>query len=802
MSPAPPAKPAQAARSEPPAAGAPPPSPAQASKAASPVRSGPAAPRPAAAAPAAAAADPMVGVSTIAVPSTIDAGLAWTYCGPPPADAPSDLRVEADKPDEVVEAEADSAEGRLGGEVVTLSGDVRVRQGTDVLRADRADYDRGRNVIDAQGNVLLARPDARVTGESAHLDMTTDRGEMSKVEYRLVGTNARGTADVARFRGSAVSDYENITYTTCRPGRDDWVLKAGELQIDRAEGLGDAKDATLRLGGVPVAYLPRIIFPIDDRRRSGLLMPTIGSSDSKGFEIQVPYYFNLAPDYDATLTPRIMSKRGLMLGGEFRHLSESSNSRVRGQILPDDRDRPDLGIRGAVSVQHHQSWGNLVGNVNYNQVSDDDYLSDFGNSLTQSSARYLTRRASLGYDGDGWSLSALVSDYQSIDPGVNPYRMLPRIAFSGGHAEELAGQQVRLGVGATYANFDRDIGVTGQRLDVYPYVTLPFRGSWGYAMPKLGVRYTQYSLADQAVGEPDRPDRLLGIASFDSGLYLERDDEWFGSAFTQTLEPRLFYVYIPRVNQDDIPIFSTSQYSPIYDVYFLENVFTGPDRVNDANRLSLGVTTRLIPNETGIELLRLSLGQAFFFADRLVQLPGNPPGTSTTSPMFGEIGVRLDQHWSAVASGQWDLLSDSNTNLVDQSAIRLSYHDGGGRFVRAGYGKTEGVTEFTDLAFTWPVTQQVSVIGRWSYSLELQENMEALAGIEYGSCCWRVRAFARQYLKSASSQQNDLTGEQELSFLVQLELRGLGAVGDDIEELLDRSLHGYVDDYDRNHKYQ
>ena len=755
-------------------------------------------------APAASAVPPATGgsppASTIAVPAGIDAGLPWSYCGPPPPGKPSDLTGRAVVPAEVVEAEADAAEGRLGDEVVRLSGDVRVRHGSDVLRADRADYDRARDLIDAKGNVLLARPDARVTGETAQLDMATDRGEMTAVEYRLVGTNARGTADVARFRGASLSDYENITYTTCRPGREDWVLKAGELQIDRAEGLGDARDATLRLGGVPVAYLPRFVFPIDDRRRSGLLFPTIGLSDSRGFDLQVPYYLNLAPNYDATLVPRYMSKRGLMLGGEFRHLSETSGSRLRGEILPDDREEPDLGTRWAVSGQHRQTWGRLTGDVNYNQVSDDFYLSDFGNSLTQSSARYLTRRASLGYGGDGWSLSALVSDYQNVDPSVNAYRILPGITFSGGQAETLAGQPVNLAVGASWTNFDRDLGVPGQRLDVYPYVTLPYRTSWGYAVPKLGVRYTDYSLEDQPVGQPDRTDRLLGVASFDSGLFLERRDAWLGTSFTQTLEPRLYYVYIPRVDQTDLPVFDTSQYSPIYDVYFLENVFTGPDRINDANRLSLGVTTRLIPDHTGVELLRLSLGQAFFFEDREVQLPGVQPGTSTSSPMFGEIGVRLDRHWSALASGQWDIVRDSTTNLVDQTLFRVAYDGGDGRFVRAGYGKTEGVTEFTDLAFTWPVTEQVSVIGRWSYSLELEENMEALAGIEYGSCCWRLRAFARQYLRTRSGEDEE-RAEQDLSFFVQLELRGLGSVGDDIEELLDRSLHGFVDDHDRNSRY-
>ena len=648
--------------------------------------------------------------------------------------------------------------------------------------------------MDAQGDVLLVRPDIRVSGETARVDMATDRVEITKAEYRLVGSNARGTADVAHFRGKAVSDYENITYTTCRPGQDDWVLQADELQIDREEGLGDAKDATLRLGGVPVAYVPRLIFPIDDRRRSGLLMPSLGTGDTRGFELRVPYYFNLAPNYDATLAPRVMSKRGVMLEGEFRHLSESSSSRLRGAFLPDDRDEPDLGARWAASLQHRQAWGRLTGDVNYNQVSDDAYLDDFGRDLAQNSARYLTRRAGLRYGGDGWSLSGLVSDYQSIDPTVNPYRLLPSIAFSGGHAEELAGQTIRLGVGATYSNFDRDSGLVGQRVDLYPYLTVPFRSSWGYAVPKLGFRYTTYSLDDQPATQPDNPDRTLGVASLDGGLFLERQDEWFGSGITQTLEPRFYYVYIPYEDQQDLPIFDTSVYSPIYEAYFLENLFTGPDRVNDANRVSLGVTTRLIPHESGIEALRLSLGQAFFFEDRRVQLPGRSPATSTASPLLGEIGLRFDRHWSATASGQWDLLSDADTKLDETSALRLAYYGDDGRFVRAGYGKTDGISEYTDLAFTWPVSDQVSLIGRWAYSLETEENMEALAGIEYGSCCWRVRAFARQYLKTASVTDDQLTGEQDLSFLVQLELRGLGAVGDDIEELLDRSLHGYLDD--------
>ncbi|MCU0937134.1 MAG: hypothetical protein MUF66_14025, partial [Gammaproteobacteria bacterium] len=276
----------------------------------------------------AATADLPIGAPAIPVPSSIDDGLAWNYCGPPPPGTTSDRRDTAEASGDLVEAEADSAEGRLGEEVVTLSGDVRVRQGTDVLRADRADYDRAANVVDAQGNVLVVRPDLRVAGETARLDMAAEKGEITGAQYRLVGTNARGTAEVAHFRDRDKSDYRNVTYTTCRPGREDWVLKADELRIDRVEGIADAKDATLKLGDVPVAYLPTFSFPIDDRRRSGFLVPRLGFSDSRGVEFRVPYYFNLAPNYDATLTPGFLSKRGPVLGAEFRHMTDTSASQM------------------------------------------------------------------------------------------------------------------------------------------------------------------------------------------------------------------------------------------------------------------------------------------------------------------------------------------------------------------------------------------------------------------------------------------------------------------------------------------
>ena len=726
-------------------------------------------------------------------PLSLDEGLGWGWCGFPDTGLPASAAAPA-APDALVEAEADSAQVTIGDKVVLLSGDVRLSHGADTVQADSIRFDRQANRVDAQGNVFLTRPDLRVKGDAGWFELDAQRGELTGAEYRLVGFNARGTAEKIRVEGEALSEHHDVTYTTCRPGSSAWLLSAGSLQFDRAEGFGDARDAVLRIADVPVAYVPRFVFPIDERRRSGFLYPTVGGGGSSGFKLAVPYYLNLAPNYDATLVPSVLGKRGFLLGAEARHLSESSWSDLRGVILPHDNEEPDLGVRGFVSAEHHQQWDRLRTDLVYNYVSDDFFLSDVGTTLAETSTRYLNRQALASYTGDGWYGVAGVVDYQQVQTGIRPYRLLPTITLGGAVPQQVGGQTLSLGGVANYSNFDRDSGVVGQRVDLYPYVTLPMRSAWGYVLPKAGFRYTSYSLSDVLEAQPDSIDRSLGVGSVDSGLYFERDTAWFGKAVTQTLEPRLYYLYIPYVDQNEIPIFDTTQYQQLYESLFLENQFTGADRVNDMNRLSAGVSTRFLAGDSGVEMLRLSVGQAYYFADRRVQLPGQPTQTSSTSPVYGEVGVQLDRNWSVLASGQWDS-SKSNTSVYapDQKAFRVAYRGDDGRFVRARYGETQTVTEFYDVAFSWPVLQNVNAIGRLAYSLQDDNVMEALAGVEYGSCCWRLRAFVRQGLRPTSSSSGDRTvGQEDTSFLVQLELRGLGPLGSDADEFLDRSLHGFV----------
>jgi LPS-assembly protein len=371
---------------------------------------------------------------------------------------------------------------------------------------------------------------------------------------------------------------------------------------------------------------------------------------------------------------------------------------------------------------------------------------------------------------------------------VNAYRILPGITFSGGQAETVGGQPVNLAVGASWTNFDRDLGVTGQRLDVYPYVTMPYRTSWGYAVPKLGVRYTDYSLEDQPVGQPDRTDRLLGVASFDSGLFLERRDAWLGTSFTQTLEPRLYYVYIPVREQSQIPVFDTAATSYGVTQIFSENRYAGNDRIGDANQLTLAITSRLIDPGSGAERLRVSLGERFYFQDQRVVLNETPRSATTSDVLLGVEG-RLSEAWSML--GLWQYNFDTSRSERFHAGAR--YTPAPGRVLGATYTYTAQYTDPVgvqarlnqfDLAAQWPLNANWTLLGRWNYSLEDRKTLEGVAGVEYNAGCWVLRLVGQQLTTTTQTTTN--------SVYVQVELNGLARFGTSPLDLLRRSVPGYV----------
>jgi LPS-assembly protein len=681
-------------------------------------------------------------------------------------------------------------------DVGVLSGNVEVVRGEALVEAEWVRVDRGQRLLDAAGDIYYQQPGLRLTGSSAHFDLDAYQGEVENAEYRLIETNARGAAALARLEGRQESSFEDITYTTCRPGSNDWQLEAKDLHLDRATGIGKVKSAKLRLGTVPVAYVPRLSFPIDDRRKSGFLLPSVGTSNNTGFDLSTPYYFNLAPNYDATFVPRFMGKRGVMLGGDFRYLTEQHKGKVRAQIVPDDWDAGpgDPSLRGAFSAQHMGRLApRLTTDINLNYASDERYLEDFGNRLEVSSTRQLERRGDLLYAAQDWSLRGRLQYYQTMDETIaranRPYSRLPQLLFQLRKPNQQLGLTYLLNSEYDYFDHSSSEKVTGNRFALVPAASLPLRKSYGHLTPRLSANYRYYNLNNAAPNFADSRSLVIPTFSLDSGLVFERDTDWFGHASLQTLEPRLFYLYTPYKNQDDLPVFDTNEIGFSFGSLFRENRFTGQDRIGDANQLTLALTSRTLAEHNGAELLRASIGQIYYFRDLRVQLPNEPIITNNSSTLASEVAARLSSNWSARGSLFWN---PHDGGVTEKGAAELHYQRPGNRIFNLGYrynrGQENSITDTrisdTDVSLRWPLGSSMHFIGRWKYSLFYDKTMDSFAGFEYDRCCWALRALARRYVSDVDRGSNT-------SFMVQLELKGLAAVGNRIDDFLEKGILGY-----------
>jgi len=722
-------------------------------------------------------------------------GLAWGFCGPrreagevfeqTPGSAQRALPVEI---------LADRVDYDQGQDRVELRGAIEMAQGSQSLGADWASYHRATGQVQARGRVRFEDRGLRLLGQAADYNLESAQGWVESVLYRVWGNaNLRGSAARVERLDRARSRFEDLIYTSCPPGRADWSLRARELELDQASGLGVARHARVRIGGVPVLYTPYLRFPIDDRRRSGLLIPSFGSSDSLGTDITLPYYWNIAPNLDATLSPRLMSKRGLMLGAETRYLSASQSIGVSGELLPEDRAAPEEGLRGALRIEQSSRFGARWGtSIDYAQVSDDTYLEDFGNRLDTTSTRNLSQRADLFYNGQGWMLLGRVQRFQTVDasiaPADRPYDQLPHIEFTLTPVQWRDWLEYRFV--AQYDYFDHDAVTHGHRFVAQPAVRLPLRRAYGHLIPGARLHYSAYALQEQAPGRSSDFAHLIPTLDLDGALVFEREARWLGSRALQTLEPRLYYVYTPEVEQSDAPLFDTAALDFGFSSLFRPNRFTGHDRIGDENRLTLGLTSRTIAERTGRELLRASIGQIHYFDDRRVGLDGEFGESDFSSAIAGEFSARFLEHWSTRASLQWN--PHASDDGWERRVLQLHYQAPNERLLNLSYrfnsaGDPSEDYEDTDLSFRLPLGGETRLVGRWLYSLLNEETIEAFAGVEVGRCCWRLRLLG-QHLKTSAER------DASTSVMLQLELAGLGSLGNRIDSFLERGIHGYHTD--------
>ncbi len=662
-------------------------------------------------------------------------------------------------------------------DVVEATGNVEARQAGQNFFANWLRYDLTLNEVRARGDVRFEQPALTVTGDTLRLKLDDYSGELLKPVYQLVGQPGRGEATRVDFINQNQYTFKDATYTTCEVGNDDWYLDVGTLNIDKTRQTGTARNATLQFLGVPILYTPWMSFPLNNARKTGMLAPTFGTTERSGLDLIVPYYFNLAPNYDATLTTRLMSKRGVQLGGEFRYLAEKFSGTSQLEYLPDDRVAERS--RWGVFLKHlHSITPNLVVGLDFNRVSDNDYFRDLSNLVSATSQSYLNREAWITLQRDWWNADLRAQSFQTLqDPAAPlaiPYNRLPQLRVTA--ARDLpAGVQFNLVSEATH--FAHPTQIEGTRVLAYPTVKLPLTNSYGFITPQLGWHLTRYNL-DNSVPESNIS-RSVPIASLDAGVYLDRPFNFRGQAFQQTLEPRFYYVYAPFREQNAIPIFDTALLDFSYAQMFTENQFIGGDRVNDANQVTLALTSRFIEDASGIERLGVTLGQRYYFSNQRVTLPGVPARDKNSTDLLVALRGQITRAWRLEAGLQFD----TDTGTIVRQNLGASYRPGPGRILNFGYRTIDQSTEQMDISGQWPLSSRLYGVFRYNYSFKDKQVVEGLAGLEYNAGCWALRGVIQQL----ATRENQSTS----SLFFQLELNGMGRLGSNPLDVLKQSIPGY-----------
>ncbi len=790
----------------------------------------------------------------------------WSSCAVQPM-AEIDRKAMQSQADESTNIEADEAISPDSSQI-DFSGNVVITRNIQKLTADKARYNKTTSIFDAEGNVVISEPGIILKGDTARYQTDERKGRLDHASYELPSRPAQGVADNIRFKPGTIN-LDNPTYSTCPASDPDWELSASDLELHTEEGYGEGTNAVMRFKGVPIAYTPYIRFPLNNERQSGFLMPAIGSSDSNGFELATPYYFNIAPDQDATFTPRVLSDRGLMLGGEYRYLSKNHSGEVYAEWLNDRSydDRRDIAEiaqregsnnnptingkqipndisrnRGAFSMQQRANWGNgWSGNVDYNYVTDRYYLEDFGNNLRDKSATHLLREGLVRYNGDIFNFMARAQGYQELRSASHTYSRLPQITLSANDDYTPYGIDLRGGFNSEFVTFkenwdDIDLynnnpdneRVEGSRFHIAPDISLPFRNSYSFIIPKLSLDMVTYKLDNEdkdikyfgSVSNPkasildDTPSRVAPIFSLDSGLYFDRDLSLFNLPMQQTLEPRLYYLYVQDKDQSDIPIFDTALSTFSFNQLFRENRFNGFDRLGDANQLTAALTSRLLDSNSGMERLTASIGQIYYFEDRNVTLNYDSKGDpiqarkdkDSSSSIATEITSRFARNWYTSYSLLYDPNNDGQT---DESRYRLQFKADRYHIANLDYSYRAGDYEQIEASTYWKIASQWRALAHWYYSIYDNQakfdprsgsvvinkantrdsyTLDAKVGLEYDSCCYALRLVVGQ-------DQSDYYADTNNYVMMQIQFKGLGSIGQSIGgggNLVD-DIPGFVD---------
>ncbi|MEX2499021.1 MAG: LPS assembly protein LptD [Wenzhouxiangellaceae bacterium] len=652
-----------------------------------------------------------------------------------------------------------------GNAPMRFSDNVELIHGDQNLKTDLLIYDPDTGEVLAPGWLEYSDALVRLRAGSARYNTESSAGQFNEVRYYIAGAAGAGNAGVILMTDESHAQVQRFDFTTCDVEDPDWQLKAGDVKLDFERSVGTARNARLEFKGVPILYSPWLSFPLNDERKTGFLYPQFGSSSDNGIDLAAPWYWNIAPNQDATLTPRLIGDRGFMLGSEYRFLTRRQAGTFNFDYLPDDDDDGrDNSDRWLGRIRHQARLApNWSSRLNFNRVSDEDYFLDLGNDLDSSAIQFLRSDFSITGRGTFWQMQTTFDTFQVLDRDVReerePYDRLPRVEFDADWPLP-AGLTMSLNSEAVY--FDRSEGVTGLRLDALPELALRVvRPGWFFE-PALGLRATAYNLDDSESGD-DSPARVQPIFSLDGGLVFERRT---ASGRLQTLEPRAFYLYVPGREQDDLPLFDTRELTFSFAQLFQTNRFSGADRQMDANQMTLALTSRLLDDENGRSIVDASVGQIFFFDDPNVGLRDEQRQSRSVSASVGEINWRPSTRFLVSAGLQWD----AEDNETDVAAFGLRWKGQDARQVQIGYRFRRDSVDQIDIRGRYPITRNLNLISRFDFSFRDSTALELLGGIEYESCCWAIRASIRRYIRDRES-------DKRTAFFIELHLKGLGSLG-------------------------
>jgi LPS-assembly protein len=740
--------------------------------------------------------------------------------------------------DSTILISADDQQYGANGDV-KASGDVQVTHGERVIKTPEILFHAQERTLEVPGDVEVSDPQVHIKGSGASIDTQGD-AKFTGTQFELPDRDGHGSAEIIRVQRSGELDMRGVSYTTCPNPNPAWQLRVGRLHIDAEQREGSATNARLEIKGIPVVPIPYISFPVGSDRKTGVLFPAGGDSSRSGTSVAVPWYWNIAPNYDATFKPTWYSLRGWDLGSEFRFLTEKHKGNLRGNYLPDDRQTHIDRSLFAINTQSN-FMDNFRVSADAANASDPAYFEDLTDS-SRTSTVVVPRDLLMQYQLEHWSIDALAQHHQIIDQLIpyayRPYASVPRVGIHGYYPDRAFGLTTSLDaeVVAFRRNNDHVLDApgsaqssvatcrtdtqgnlfnapgcqdyNGNRIDVMPEVRLPIRGATGYVEPAVAWRYTAYQLVDAQTTLPFKTaKRSLPIVSIDSGITFERITG--NGARIQTFEPRLLYLYVPERNQDELPVFDTSRPDLTLIQLFSTHRYVGADRVGDANQAAYGFTSRLINRADGQQFLSATLGQTVRYSTPKVTLPGEIPGIYDRSDIVGEMALTAFKNWSAQAGLQWN----PNQSRAERMEFTFQYRLDGERVINAGYrfrqprslanssNIPEQPLEQVHASFAWPAGPQFSAFGRIVYSLRNQlksggtaqtstsqstrsgHAIDQFAGVEYRSCCWNMRLVAGRSLATRE-------GQFDTWYKFQFELKGLSTVGN-ADAFLTQSIPGY-----------